>query len=174
MEDLRYFELIERGYSYEIAVEIEKCHVEKLKIIEEISRAFEGVTLGEGIGLFQAQAIDDYATIEEQITARNRDEKFNWKNIDSETLLSSSLSFLDAKGIKFHIPAYIIAELQGKCKGNIIYHLTALGENSLAQFSELNREQKNSIAGFLRFTLKKCDEIDAPRVLLALAEYWAD
>ncbi len=36
------------------------------EVIDQICYAFSGITLGEGIGLFEAQGLDDYASSEEQ------------------------------------------------------------------------------------------------------------
>ncbi|PUA27452.1 MAG: hypothetical protein B0W54_12805 [Cellvibrio sp. 79] len=44
-------------------------------LIDSITIAFKNVTLGNGVGLFEGQAIDDYCAEPEQLVAREQDEK---------------------------------------------------------------------------------------------------
>src|SRR5688500_17196676 len=80
-----------------------------------IREAFAGVKLGNGIGLQEAQGIDDYADKETCARYRAGDEKEDWTRIPAEELsrCNSSLSFFDAEGMRFHLPAFLVAELQG-------------------------------------------------------------
>src|SRR5277367_3415374 len=88
-------------------------------LIAEIQRVFRGVVVGDGIGLWQAQAIDDYEDEAEQEAARARDEKVDWAAIPGKSLLycDSSLSFFDADGMRFHLPAFLLAEVAGESRG---------------------------------------------------------
>jgi hypothetical protein len=83
------------------------------EIIDQITVAFAGVELGDGIGLFEANGIDDYASIDERRELRSKDEKDDWRRISAEVLGScySSPYFFDPKGFVFHLPAFLIAEL---------------------------------------------------------------
>jgi hypothetical protein len=81
-------------------------------LIAEVSAAFADVRLGSGVGLFEAQGLDDYAADEERKALRERDEKEDWTLLRAVDLnrANSSFSFFDAAGMRFHLPAYLIAD----------------------------------------------------------------
>ncbi|GAB6910113.1 conserved hypothetical protein [Desulfosarcina cetonica] len=146
----------------------------KDQIIEKIEAAFSGVTLGDGIGLFEAQAIDDYETEEVQKRRREDDEKINWKSIAYDVLQScqSSLSFFDADGMRFHLPAYIIGSIKGEVD-DPIFHLTNMGSYMESRLVSLNVEQHKAIIEYLTWCLTEDEySYDYPNISRALAEYW--
>lgn len=146
----------------------------KDQIIEKIEAAFSGVTLGDGIGLFEAQAIDDYETEEVQKRRREDDEKINWKSIAYDVLQSchSSLSFFDADGMRFHLPAYIIGSIKGEVD-DPIFHLTYMGSYMESRLVSLNVEQHQAIIEYLTWCLTEDEySYDYPNIAKALAEYW--
>jgi len=81
----------------------------KKEIQQKIEKAFAGVVLGNGIGLHEAQAIDDYQPSTIQKKLRQKDEKESWKRLEPNELQQcySSLCFFDTKGMRFHLPAYM-------------------------------------------------------------------
>lgn len=81
--------------------------------IHQLRNAFRGVPLGDGVGLLEANGLDDYASDSELARLRQLDEKTNWENLDVEQLNKyySAPSFFDPKGFHFHLPAFLIAEL---------------------------------------------------------------
>jgi hypothetical protein len=83
------------------------------EVAERIRNAFSGVTLGQGVGLRQAQGIDGYEEETAIADYRQSDEKENWSRIPPDALneCQSSLSFFDAEGMRFHLPAYLLADL---------------------------------------------------------------
>lgn len=84
-------------------------------LIPEIERAFAGVRLEDGIGLLEAEGIDDYAGPDEVRRLRQLDERKDWRRIPNERILNAfwAITFLDAKGFRFHAPALMIAEIKG-------------------------------------------------------------
>ncbi len=88
----------------------------KIELEAAIVAAFDGVKLEDGIGLYEAQAIDGYADLETRASNRSRDEKEDWKSITNSSLneCNSSVHFFDPKGMRFHLPAFMLCELQGK------------------------------------------------------------
>src|SRR5690242_3758393 len=98
----------------------------KDEILDLIRNAFRGVTLGSGIGLWEGQAIDDYEDAETREKYRQRDEKCDWERLSIEDLnrCQSSLSFFDPEGMRFHLPAFVIAEIEDKMDIGCIFHLT--------------------------------------------------
>ena len=82
--------------------------------VQRIQEAFKGVVLGDGIGLREAQSIDDYANTVDREEARKLDEKCHWQKIEIGLLNKcyAAPTFFDARGFVFHLPAYLVAELQ--------------------------------------------------------------
>lgn len=105
---------------------------DKSRLIEAITNAFDSVVLGNGVGLYQVQAQDDYKTKLEEQAARLKDEKSDWRLISAEELnkCNSSLSFFDAEGMGFHLPAYLIADLKGEYNFGMEFCLTHLSDYS--------------------------------------------
>ncbi len=148
---------------------------ERVRIL--IDRAFHDVRLGDGIGLWEAQAIDDYADTETRQQNRDRDEKDDWRHISTETLeaCDSSLSFLDAAGMRFHLPAFLTAELAGLSTEGIVFHLTHFDWYAPeSRFELLNAEQRNAVKEFL-LLLRDAPgyEFERPLIVGALEAYWA-
>ena len=85
----------------------------KEQLIQDINEAFRGVKLEDGIGLWEGQGLDDYATNVECRKLREQDEKDDWRKIPVIDLYkcSSSLSFFDAKGMRFHMPIFLLFAL---------------------------------------------------------------
>jgi len=55
-------------------------------LIRTIEDAFAGLTLGDGIGLLEANGLDDYAGKDELAELRSRGEHSDWRRIDVGTL----------------------------------------------------------------------------------------
>lgn len=85
------------------------------ELIDIVTDAFQGVTLGNGIGLRESDGIDDYAGADQLRALRESDEKFDWQKIPADLLnrCNAAPSFLDAEGLRFHLPAFLVAELRG-------------------------------------------------------------
>ncbi|WP_158632999.1 DUF6714 family protein [Dulcicalothrix desertica] len=86
----------------------------KLKLIEKINQAFNGVSLEDGLSLYGARALDDWCSIEE---ARKISQKMTfeqrWQDIPSYFLeeLGDSFGFLDSKGFRYYLPVFMIYSL---------------------------------------------------------------
>ncbi len=147
---------------------------ERVRVL--IDRAFRDVRLGDGIGLWEAQAIDDYAEAATRQRNRDRDEKDDWRRISIETLeaCDSSLSFFDATGMRFHLPAFLTAELAGLATGGAVFHLARLDWNApQSQFELLSPEQRDAVIEFLRLLRDDPeDEFERPLIVGALEAYW--
>lgn len=83
------------------------------RAIDQIRESFRGVQLENGVGLLEANGLDDYADESELARLRNLDERTNWESLKPELLSKyhSAPMFFDSKGFHFHLPAYLIAEL---------------------------------------------------------------
>lgn len=79
------------------------------KLILEIEQAFADVSLDDGVTLHQMQVLDDYGGEAEQLAARRKDPETRWQQISGEKLsrFFDSMVFLDAKGFRFYLPAFM-------------------------------------------------------------------
>lgn len=151
---------------------------------EEICRmiefAFAEVKLGNGVGLVEGQGLDDYADEETCARYRADDEKDAWHRIPTERLnqFHSSLSFFDAEGMRFHLPAFLSAELRGDFWMGTAFTLTysvTHDDRDAKRFSLLNNVQRAAVRSFLLFLLDDPEsEFDRQDILKALDEYWIE
>lgn len=138
-----------------------------------IRQAFAGVVLGDGIGLWEAQAIDDYSDDERRREQRLRDEREDWSRIPAESLryADSSLSFFDAAGMRFHLPAFLLAELDGSSNGGPLFALTHVWEIRL--FALLSADQRRVVRQLLEWCLEQQEyEYEHDAIRRALTDYW--
>jgi hypothetical protein len=143
-------------------------------LCNKIREAFAGVTLGSGIGLKQAQGIEDHE--DEATCARYRvsDEREDWSRIPVSELnrCNSSLSFFDAEGMRFHLPAYLIADLQGTYNFGMAFCLTQ-SHDYARYFRLLSDAQRKVVREFLLHISEESDyEFGRPHIIRALDEYW--
>lgn len=149
-------EMRARGYDRTTIAEAEgwlvKCH-EADALIEMVRQAFSRVQLEDGIGLREACGLDDYAGPEELKRLRAMDEKHDWQRITAELLTQANAapSFLDAQGMLFHTPAFIVAELSGEFHHDFIDRLID-GSYMARDFPRLlTTEQRKAIIACIRF-----------------------
>ena len=153
----------------------EKDHGDKDAVIEKIREAFRHVVLGNGVGLFQGQGIDDYEDDATCQTYRERDEKMHWEAIPVENLNKyySSLSFFDAEGMRFHLPAFLIADLNEELGVDPIFHLTYLNDYSKSQLGLLSSNQCAAVRSYLLLIKNKPDyEFSRDAIERSLETYW--
>lgn len=133
----------------------------------EIRAAFADVTRGEGITLHEADVIDDYGSDEERLAARQLDTDQHWSEVADELIerMSSALSFLDASGFHYYLPAYLSWTLRNydssdsPSKNSLLYGLTLRPwEDSAhheatarAHFGQLTAVQSQVMCRVLRF-----------------------
>jgi hypothetical protein len=145
-------------------------------LVNRIRAAFAGVALGAGVGLRQGQGLDDYADARTLASYRERDEKHDWSAIPAADLdaCASSLSFFDAEGMRFHLPAYLVADLEGRLQtAYVLFDLVYLVDGATDRFDALSAAQREVVREFL--LLRQSDpnyEFDHPLIEAALREYW--
>lgn len=172
-------EMRARGYDRSVieeAVELSKRWSLKEQLREQIRTAFAGVQLGDGVGLHEAQGLDDYASEEKCAEYRASDEKLDWQALRAEELdrCHSSLSFFDAEGMRFHLPAYLLADLDGTYGFGMASTLT--WPSSLRErFSLLNETQCAAVRAYLRFIQDEPEyAYERGQIQSALAGFWAE
>lgn len=149
--------------------------LDALGICDEIRSAFKGVELGNGVGLWEGQGLDDYEDPATCAQYREKDEKENWEKITSEDLNScySSLSFFDAEGMRFNLPAYLVSDLKGEYGMGMEFSLTHLSDHGKDQFSLLNRDQRSAVRRYLLHLEKDPDSsYHLADIRAALETYW--
>jgi len=150
---------------------------DKARVSELLRTAFQGVQLGRGIGLWEAQGIDDYADAEQIAAYRARDKREDWSAISVEDLnyCYSSLSFFDAAGMRFHLPAFLLADLAGNFTSmDILFTLTTRSDYTTSRFAELSPSQREAIRQFLLMRLADPHfRLSHRSIQDALERYWA-
>ncbi|MEA3207623.1 MAG: hypothetical protein QOE70_680 [Chthoniobacter sp.] len=173
-------EMKARGYDPTTIAEAEQLSrrwPKAQELCRAIEDAFRGVTLGRGVGLQEAQGLDDYADAATCAAYRAKDEKDDWRRIPAEALgqCNSSLSFFDAEGMRFHLPAYLIADVHGDYGFGMAFCLTYLSDHGINRFALLSDAQRHVIRAFLLFIADDPDyQFDRPDIHRALEEYWIE
>jgi hypothetical protein len=144
----------------------------KETLINKIRTAFKDVRLEDGIGLWEGQGVDDYADEKTMLALRKRDERNNWDNMPYKDLMTcySSLSFFDAKGMRFCLPQFLIFDiLDSELGEQEDLHapdvLFTLGykldeEYQRNRFSLLNQPQIVCIVDYLEYKLSEVIHTD--------------
>ncbi|MBV1911379.1 MAG: hypothetical protein KUG78_18955 [Kangiellaceae bacterium] len=155
--------------------EVKKYHgYTKDQIIGKIQAAFSSVVLGDGIGLFEAQALDNYEPEDTQKKEREKDEKTNWRSINYSELqsCSSSLSFFDANGMRFHLPAFIIGSIKEELDDPIFY-LTQIDSYKASKLATFDECQIRAVIEYLTWCLAEEEyQFDHECIVEALNEFW--
>jgi hypothetical protein len=120
-------------------------------IVAQIKDAFANTKLGNGIGLFEANGLDDYASDDELRRLRDLDEKLDWRRISVADLAKCYCSpvFFNPQGFVFHLPAFLIAELNDNHPYGFIDRLYAAHEHPKGWRTLLTSEQRNAIIATL-------------------------
>jgi hypothetical protein len=148
---------------------------QRSRVIEQIRAAFSGVRLENGIGLMEGRGIDDHEDASTCAKYRTTDEKEDWQKIPVAQLIRchSSLSFFDPKGMRFHLPAFLIAEMEGTMSHNTEFHLYHLNEYGLSKFVLLSKEQRAAITACMQEMLTDSEYLYSHELLAdAINEYW--
>jgi hypothetical protein len=173
-------EMKARGYDPSVIAEAEKemkRWPEVVRLCALIEGAFASVTLGNGVGLHEGLGHDDNADDATCAAYRAGDEKDDWRRIPVEHLRGyhSSLSFFDAEGMRFHLPAFLIADLRGEYDCGMAFTLTHQSDHSFGRYSLLNRAQRSAVRAYLRHIVNLRDyQFERSEIEQGLAGYWAD
>ena len=146
-------------------------------LCEVIRKAFAGVKLGKGVGLQEGQGLDDYEDAATCTKYRAKDEKEDWSRIPVAELnrCSSSLSFFDPAGLRFHLPAFLIADLRGEYQGgNVVFHLTYPANLTGDAFSLLSSAQRSAVRAYLLHVAADGKEHFSRADKRALKDYWVE
>lgn len=169
-------DLHDRGFVEVSPNDQKKLNAGKERVLDLVRSAFCGVILGNGVGLREGQGLDDYAGARTLASYRAQDEKTDWSAIPFSDLDScySSLSFFDADGMRFHLPAYLVADLQDSLQtADVLFHLAYTVHGARSQFDTLSPAQHEAVRQFLLLRLSDNHrEFDHPMIEEALNNYW--
>ena len=154
---------------------------QKRALIQEITIVFEGVSREEGVTLHEATVIDDYGGPEERVQARGKDTEQSWQAVLERDIRSTDavLSFLDDKGFRYYIPAYMVWYLRNidneasrywsNTFDSVIFHLTHFKDSDIPErFKLFTKEQSRAIAHFLLFETDRQAVIERQRMRKSL------
>jgi len=148
----------------------------KAELIKNISDAFQGVKLGNGVGLWEARLIDDYhhQNSPEYIRAQKEDEREDWSKLlpifyhqeKLENYITDTWSFMDAQGVRFHLPCFLLQDIEMRSEeavwdNPLIYTLVFEYKDSGTEFSSfdrlkiLNAVQKKAVLDFLNYKIEQ-------------------
>lgn len=167
------------GYSAEIVAECETRSAKAWRVMAQIEEAFVGVKLEDGVGLEESNGLDDYADEATLQRLRTLDEREDWHRIPPAkmTFAYGGLSFMDAKGMRFHLPAYLLAHLRDEAD-DPIFHLTGLYGRELSDFARakfdlFTKAQREAVQAYLELVLASGEyEYERVEIEQALADYW--
>jgi hypothetical protein len=149
-----------RGFGEVSPNDQRKLTTDKDRVLDLVRSAFRGVTLGNGVGLRQGQGLDDYADDRTLAAYRAQDEKNDWSAIPVADLdrCYSSLSFFDAEGMRFHLPAYLVADLEDNLQtADVLFHLVSTAQGTESRFNTLSVAQREAVRQFLLMHLSDQD-----------------
>ncbi len=158
--------------------------VSRREIEEEIRLAFKDVSLDGGVSLDQTVVMDDYGrgvTAEEFAALPLKEITNDWSAIPDSVLDEAEcLAFLDDKGFKYYIPAFMIRLLSNYDACSMmtigtIHRLYPDSEYIEERYALLNAKQRKAIALYVQSlpTLVDLDHGDATIINRAFVKYWS-
>ncbi|MEM7235130.1 MAG: DUF6714 family protein [Planctomycetota bacterium] len=143
---------------------------ESLSLAEEVSSAFAGVTLGSGLSLDQAEALDDWQGLPSRPPRRGA---LDWSKIPHRRLRRfQEFSVLDAEGMRYYLPAFMVWILtspddqDSDADQYLVWTLQTDPESGA--FERLDESQRRVTAKFLEFRSRfasdrfdRSDELEA-------------
>ena len=142
---------------------LRKCDMTKEEIMDEIFGAFRDTKLEDGIGIYEADCIDDYLKpdSEEYFRWKKLDERNDWTkllpvflNREGVPRFSNSCwIFMDAKGKRFVLPCFLIQELEDYPDFNPLYNTLTEGFG-LEDLDILSQRQVDTILKFIEYQVE--------------------
>jgi len=129
------------------------------QLLALIAEAFKDVRLEDGVSLHETIVIDNYGSKDAMMRARSRDEKMDWQKLihDPELLEVNGiggLAFYDAKGLRFHLPAYLSVVLMNDwvdIAESLLYNLTSDSEYNRKRLDILDPPMKKCVGEVLKY-----------------------
>lgn len=157
--------------------------MDKEQLIKEIETAFKDVELKDGVGINEADRIEMGNRDVLIQKGRNLDRMWwkSWRDIEDKYLASYSsvMNFMDAQGLKWAMPAYMIYIIKHYKEGSFSVDTTlyiledgALGSDKRDLYT---LEQKRVIAKFLQYMITVGEKwVDVESAQNALDKEWGE
>lgn len=148
------------------------------RLIALIAEAFRDVRLDDGTTIHEADLEGAYIDDNVRVSARAKDTEVAWIEVPDWKIerFSSALSFLDPKGWRFYIPAYMIWTLKNwrttssPTADFVVWGFEPVVEElSIPRFASLSLQQAHAVHGFLKFF---CEYSGDPESRRAMRAYW--
>ena len=172
----------------------EEFRVRKTLMIEEVDRAFRGVSRVGGISWRETAVVEWSGSDEERAQARAEDAESRWRDLVDDASwtpwYAQGWSFLDPIGFRYYLPVAMVRSLQSGHDEGIVFWLTlpsglpkapSFREHALKRWSALNAEQRVCVRHFLESMLALAElqpsqyrSIEAEPWQKALASHWAE
>ena len=146
----------DHGVTPEEAAAMEKLYQSAVAAGGEVRRAFAGVSLRDGIGLREADGMDDHRSERELSALRETDEREDWSKISFDDLHRHAAGwwYMNAAGLLFHTPAFILADLADESDWVMPFRLTTPSDKLDLLLNVLSRDQKQAVRMFLTHCLQ--------------------
>ncbi len=154
-------------------------------VIEQIRRAFAGVSRAGGVSLHEAAVIEAYGSGVERAQARLLDRDTDWQEIRDEDIenYDGVVFHFDPIGLRYHLPAYMIWSLRNYATSDsmsvdtTIFMLHIGGEDSgnyhMERYALMDQDQSRAIAAFLWFMVESTGDTGYDYgACTALEAYW--
>lgn len=147
-----------------------------------ITRAFDGVTLGDGLDIHTAKFHDSYGFDLEECRLAAGCQRGNWTSIDPQLLRDRAwvLPFLDTKGFRLYLPVMMIELIENEREPDLSeslfynFRIDRFGRFKDVPFADVfDRHQQAAIVHFLSFLLFNREwnrDGDAGKLLTRLTE----
>ena len=118
--------------------------------------------------------------LKKRARCRKQDEQTHWHKIPVELLNQYyvALCYFDPEGMRFHLPAFLIADLQGLFRFDLVYTFIHLDRYKEQQFSLLNAQQNkqslNTCAGYSLTPIVIPPQNDTTAIEEALLLFWEE
>lgn len=156
-------------------------------VIAMIARAFQQVQREDGVSLHEADVLDSYGTDSQRAAARRKDVDTSWCDVPAADIehYHAVFSFLDPKGFRYYIPAYMTWSLRNYQSSrsmtvdSTIYALALhdqaeLRDYQLERYSLLTNEEGGAVLAFLRYMAHETDgRVDDRAARDAIRKYWS-
>ena len=128
--------------------------LEVVTLLAEIKKVFLKVQRGGGVTLHETAVLDHYGSEEMQRHARRKDNDRHWWDVRDEWIEAfggvGGLSFLDAEGFRYYLPAYMSYWLRSGQEPNLLtFHLE--NPNRYGFDTLFSPTEKSTIAKFLDY-----------------------
>ncbi|PYE54838.1 DUF6714 family protein [Deinococcus yavapaiensis] len=158
--------------------------VTRQHLLASIRRAFDDVTLGDGVTLSEARVIDRYGDEAARRAAREQDWQGPWWDLPAQDIdFYSPFSFLDEVGFAYYLPAYLTRSLRHEpmlaCSAfEAVMHALSPDpwyDLKARRFERLTDSQASAVLAFVEFAEAHDDDADCwANLYTDVWAYWAE